>query len=48
MQAMKHLIRLEVEKNVFSLIENEPELKEVNDKLQILKAEEAIGEESKD
>ena len=30
LQSLKHLIRLEVEKNIFSLIEKEPNLKEIN------------------
>ena len=33
MQFVKHMVRLEVEKSIFTLIENEPELKAVNDKL---------------
>ena len=33
MQGLKHMIKLEVEKNVFSLMGQEPELKEINDKI---------------
>ncbi len=36
LQSIKHLIRLEVEKKIFSLIEKEPNLKEINKRLKEL------------
>jgi hypothetical protein len=33
LQYLRHKIRLEVEKNIFALIEKEPELKEINEKV---------------